>query len=555
MLSAYTPAQIRAAYGLTAPAISSLTGKGQTIAIVDAFSSPTVVNDVNKFSSNYTLPTFNNPLGGPTLTLANPSGSTPTGDTGWGVEIALDTEWAHAIAPAANIVLVQAASNSLTDLLAGVDYASQNATVVSMSWGGSEPAGETSLDYHFQTSGVTYVASSGDNGAWYGVSWPATSPNVLSVGGTSLKLNSNNTYRSEVGWSGSGGGYSQQETEPTYQKSVQSSGKRTTPDVAYDASPSPGVSVYDSYGYGGWLAVGGTSAGAPQWAALVALANEARLNANPSAGTLSGASQVLPTLYSLPSSDFHDVTSGYNGYSAKTGYDLVTGLGSPRADQIVPALAQTTTPAALPLSTSSTRTSKPSSTSATHSSTVSNAALNLTAFIGPIQVTAATPVTTAVLFATLPPTPGALVVIPNPVTVPSYIVQAQSLPVTHPLDVHVSIVGGEDPGTGREGLAGRPSVGQPAVLRGNTLPAGMGAGLIYGSDGPAPQSPGGPEEVLEGPALVETAALAQSGQPASALAGLFLMLGGVWAFQPEDSEEERRARAKPERRSNDVERN
>jgi hypothetical protein len=207
------------------------------------------------------------------------------------------------------------------------------------------------LDSYFTTpaghAGVTFVAAAGDSGAWSGPIWPASSPNVLAVGGSTLHvLNSAGTYSGESSWSGSGGGYSSYENEPAFQNNVNGSGARTTPDVAYDASPSTGFSVYNSVN-GGWLAVGGTSAGAPQWAALTAIADQGRaLEGQPA---LDGPSQTLYALYATTKSGystyatyFHDLSSGSNGYHAGRGYDLVTGLGSPRAPQIVGALVNAT---------------------------------------------------------------------------------------------------------------------------------------------------------------------------------------------------------------------
>jgi hypothetical protein len=170
------------------------------------------------------------------------------------------------------------------------------------------------------------------------VEWPAASPNVLSVGGTSLTLNSDSTWQSETAWNGSGGGVSRYEATPTYQSGM-GYAKRATPDVSYDANPNTGFYIYDTYGYGGVMGVGGTSAGAPQWAAMVAIADEM------AGHNLDGVSQTLPAIYSTAqssaySSDFHDITSGSAGRNrAGTGFDLVTGWGSPIADAVVPAIA------------------------------------------------------------------------------------------------------------------------------------------------------------------------------------------------------------------------
>src|SRR5262249_55210321 len=160
-------------------------------------------------------------------------------------------------------------------------------------------------------AGVTFVASSGDAGA--PDSYPAASPNVLAVGGTTLSLSSSGTILSESGWSGSGGGISSGEAQPSYQKGVvtPTSTPRANPDVAYDAAPNTGFSVYDTYNNSvsaPWSQFGGTSDAAPQWAALIAIADQGRALAGLAA--LDGPGQTLPRLYSVPASDFHDITSG-----------------------------------------------------------------------------------------------------------------------------------------------------------------------------------------------------------------------------------------------------
>ena len=217
----FTPQQISHAYGFDQIAGD---GTGQTIAIVDAFNDPNIVNDVNQFSTTFGLPQLITSGPNKTFSVVNQTGgiSLPSSNSGWGLEISLDVEWAHAIAPGASILLVEASTASASDLLAAVDYA-RNATgvaVVSMSWGGGETSNEAGFDTHFQTpgghTGVTFVASSGDSGA--GVEWPSVSANVLSVGGTSLTLDSNNNWSSEAGWSGSGGGLSSFISQPTYQE-------------------------------------------------------------------------------------------------------------------------------------------------------------------------------------------------------------------------------------------------------------------------------------------------------------------------------------------------
>ena len=241
-------------------ATESNQGAGETIAIVDAYSDPNIVSDLATADGYASIPAP------PSFTVINQNGATsplPSGNTGWGVEISLDVEWAHSIAPAANLLLVEANSSSLADLLKAVDTAASypGVAVVSMSWGSSEFSSESSYDSNFTTpaghSGVTFVASSGDSGGV--VEWPAASPNVLSVGGTTLSLNSNNTWKSETAWSDSGGGVSRYEPTPSYQSGLGYS-RRATPDVSYDANPNTGFDIYDTYGYGGVLGVGGTSA-------------------------------------------------------------------------------------------------------------------------------------------------------------------------------------------------------------------------------------------------------------------------------------------------------
>lgn len=325
-VSGLTPTQIKTAYGISK---LSATGAGETIAIVDAYGSPNIQKDLNTFDTQFGLPAT-------TVTVANPQG-TPSTDGGWALETSLDVEWAHAIAPSAKILLVETKSASDADLLAGINYAtSHGAQAVSLSWGGDEESNEASYDSYFNHSGVVYLAASGDDG--YAASWPAASPYVLAVGGTTLKLTSAGAYYRETGWSGSGGGTSSYENEPTWQENYGlSDGGRDIPDVAFDADPSSGVAVYSSVSYegsSGWWNVGGTSFSTPAWAGLVALADQAQ-------GThLSGPSDVLYTFAggSKYSTYFHDITSGSNGVSATTGYDLVTGLGSPKANALVPVL-------------------------------------------------------------------------------------------------------------------------------------------------------------------------------------------------------------------------
>lgn len=313
-----TPSDIRTAYRLPA------TGGSGTIAIISAYHHASLEKDLATFSAEFLLQ--NCMVANGCLEIHRMSTATKD-DSGWTLESALDTEWAHAIAPGAKLLVVEAASAKGADLLKAVDYARNRSGVVSvsMSWGGDEFSGETSLDSHFtainQKGGgsMAFFASSGDDGA--GVSWPAVSPNVVAVGGTSLALTK--TAVAEKAWSGSGGGVSAYESEPAYQKDYSISragGKRAIPDVAYDADPASGFSVYHA---NKWYVVGGTSAGAPQWAAIQALGNGIAL-AKLYADKSSASSEAY----------FRDIKSGANGdcayyCQARARYDYVTGLGTP----------------------------------------------------------------------------------------------------------------------------------------------------------------------------------------------------------------------------------
>jgi subtilase family serine protease len=194
---------------------------------------------------------------------------------------------------------------------------------------------------------VTFVASTGDYGA-SDPEYPAFSPNVLAVGGTSLMLNADSSYNSETGWGyysscvgasiGSGGGISLYEPEPGYQEGVQSLGMRTTPDVSLFADPATGAWIADSYNLdpgNPFEVVGGTSLSAPAWAGLLAIVNQGRAASGAAALNSTGPTEAQQALYNLPQSDYNTVTSGSNGYSAGAGYNLVTGLGTPVANLLV----------------------------------------------------------------------------------------------------------------------------------------------------------------------------------------------------------------------------
>jgi subtilase family serine protease len=352
----FSPTQIKAAYGISSVSFNgnSGTGAGQTIAIVVSNDNPNFVDSTDPNFDNSDLHKFDVAMGladPPSFIKIDENGGTnyPSPDYGWANEIALDVEWTHAIAPSANILLVEASSSNLSDLIGSAANEARNypgVSVVTMSFAVSEFSGETGYDNYFTTpsnhTGVTFVAASGDNGDPGG--YPAFSPNVVAVGATALNL-SNGAYGSEVGHNTSGGGISQYETKPSYQYAItQSTTQRTSPDVAFDGNPNTGVSVYDSYNGGSstpWYKIGGTSFSAPAWAGIVAIADQGRQTL--ALSSLDGATQTLPRLYEISSSDYHDIltgtTTGSISTSAHAGYDLVTGLGTPVANLLIPDLA------------------------------------------------------------------------------------------------------------------------------------------------------------------------------------------------------------------------
>jgi hypothetical protein len=355
------PSQELTAYGISGITFNSGgttvpgNGAGQTIAIIDAYDNPDAASDLATFDTEFGLaapPSFTkigiNASGTNTGTL-------PSANSGWSGESSLDVEWAHAVAPDAYIVLIEANSASNTDLLNAINYADnyvnpatgKGVAAISMSWGGSEFSGEASDDSYFTTpanhpgGGITYIASAGDSGS--PAIWPSISTHVVGVGGTTLTTDTNGDYEGESAWSDTGGGLSADLSAPSYQSglvisngsaTISAGGKRAGPDVAFDANPSSGVSVYSAYGFGGWVQVGGTSMGAPQWAGIMAIIDQ---GVTLDGGTdLNGYTQTLPQLYQLSSSDFHDITTGSNNqYSAGPGFDLVTGRGTPVANKLI----------------------------------------------------------------------------------------------------------------------------------------------------------------------------------------------------------------------------
>jgi len=370
----YTPAQVRGAYGVNLLTFGAIVGDGagQTIALIDAYDNPSFADTgtaayqgsaLQIFDKTFNLPdppSFQkfNQLGGKNITAA------PAPKSSWGVEESLDIEWAHSIAPMANIDLVEGNTPSDTDLYTAMETAGTTlgASVISMSFGASlEGFGlgsmEPILDSEYMAPtlaanpNLTLLSSTGDDGSQgrapiAGPSYPAVSPYVAGIGGTSLFIGGTNNWLSETGWSGSGGGISNVYPETPWQKGIPGSANRTIPDVSAIADPATGVAVCDPYDFGAktpWIQVGGTSLACPVWAGIIALADQGRaLEALPA---LNGPGQTLPALYGLYTNpttyaaDFHDITVGSNGlYNAGPGYDLVTGIGSPIVNKLVPDL-------------------------------------------------------------------------------------------------------------------------------------------------------------------------------------------------------------------------
>ncbi|MGH3373907.1 MAG: S53 family peptidase [Actinoallomurus sp.] len=342
----YTPEQLRSYLHLTG------TGKGQTVAVVDAFDNPYAAADLATYSKKFGLPEPCGKSSKPgcfTFSSVHPFGVLGA-DPGWALESDLDVQMVHAIAPDASIVLVEAYDNSFLHMTQAIDYAAGlHAGVISNSYGGSEYSGETSADGHCALASALCVFSTGDTGN--PGEYPAYDPHVLAVGGTTFSLASSGDVDFETAWCcsnnggavGTGGGLSAFEPRPAYQDSVNSFQHRAIPDVSFDADPATGVPVYDTFGLSGqngWFQVGGTSAGAPAWAGIVAAADQLRAKAKQP--PLAGAGfQAQKLIYGMPHDVFRDITTGVNNAlecdtpietcQAKPGYDPVTGWGGPKA--------------------------------------------------------------------------------------------------------------------------------------------------------------------------------------------------------------------------------
>lgn len=369
----YGPAQLRAAYGVDKLAKHGLNGAGKTIVIIDAFQSPTITQDLATFDTLFGL-------SAPTLNIIAPDGITPfdqsnADQTSWAGEITLDVEYSHAIAPGAKIDLVLAKSDNDADIYSAQKYVVDHnlGDVLSQSFGEAEQCMDPTIQKKTHTlfqkagaEGMTVFASSADDGAalptcdgtsfFKAVSTPASDPLVTGVGGTILDADgTTGAYHSEQVWNepdfaaAGGGGFSTLYSTPAFQRGLRLP-SRGVPDISYNAAINGGVlTVWSTSGQGAGLVFrfGGTSAGSPQWAALIALADQAGHHR---------VGDINDDLYALAGSKllygqlFHDVTVGDNtyhgditvpGFAATKGWDAATGLGTPKADVLVPALAVT----------------------------------------------------------------------------------------------------------------------------------------------------------------------------------------------------------------------
>jgi len=298
------------------------TGGTKAIALVDAFDNPDAATDITTFAAAYGY-------GTPNFTKVKVGN--PAANSDWAVEESLDIEYAFGMAPNAQIYLVEANSNSNSDLFAAEDKATALVQAagggeISNSWGEGEFSGENSNDSHFQGSGVVYFASAGDSGGQ--VIYPSASPYVVSAGGTTIVRKSNGYFEEETAWNDAGGGPSTVESRPSYQNVIKSivGTHRGTPDISSEASNVSYVAIYSQYGCGGWCGVGGTSVSSPTLAGIINAAGEFKT------ATKAELSQAYNEYNNAKKykAFFNDITVGSNGYQCKTGWEYCTGIGSPK---------------------------------------------------------------------------------------------------------------------------------------------------------------------------------------------------------------------------------
>ncbi|AKA48789.1 hypothetical protein IX51_06370 [uncultured archaeon] len=349
----YLPSDIRRAYNFTYPLQHNITGKGTTIALVDAYGDPLIKYDVNAFDNLTGLPPTN-------LTVVYPNNYHPAGyNNSWSIETATDVEWAHALAPGARIVLVIAQNANVSTLDNAVSYVISHrlANIISLSWGlpesqlGTQGLNTFSQVYKYAAdSGISVLAATGDYGAYdqqktLTVNFPSSDPYVLAIGGTSLYPVNNHFEQSAWGGIldgstyGSGGGYSSYFSRPWWQVAPGfGSAYRGTPDVSMNANKNTGMLVIsEAKPY----KIGGTSISSPMWADVISLIDQV---SHRSLGF------VNPLLYQISNTpmyktSFQDITAGNNGYyNATTGWDPVTGLGTPKVGDLINATQKILSP-------------------------------------------------------------------------------------------------------------------------------------------------------------------------------------------------------------------
>jgi subtilase family serine protease len=373
----YSPEQVRRAYNVTPLLNAGLTGRGQTIVIVNSFGSPTIEHDLKAFDAAFNLP---DP---PSFRIVAPLGTVPFDPTqphriDWALETTLDVQWAHAIAPEANIVLLTSPVDEtegvpgMPEFLFVENYALDHhlGEIISQSWGTTEndlfdQAGQQvfgdfeRLYRRAKDAHVTVLAATGDSGAtnpdidfqlfpFRSVIYPSSSPFVTAVGGTSLNADADGNYLSESVWNGfgaTGGGISQQFAEPSYQKKLPPDiqallgRRRGLPDVSWNADPVTGIILFESFAGPAQfvIGIGGTSASTPQWAGIAAIANQ---HAGRPLGFLNAKLYRLAAQGRLAAA-LHDITIGNNsfagvvGFGAQQGWDAVSGWGTPDATELV----------------------------------------------------------------------------------------------------------------------------------------------------------------------------------------------------------------------------
>lgn len=376
----FTPAQIRAAYGLPdLPAVTTALsaaqaatlGAGQTIYIIDAYHDATALADLNVFSTKFGLPTCTQTTIATTAAMPLPAAASkctlsvveatssgtmtstvPTYNGTWAPESKLDVQWAHAIAPLARLVLIETPNSMSNNILGAITLANKMGPgAVSMSFAFPDPGWAASVDSYFtKTPGMTFLAATGDVGGQ--VAWPAVSPNVVAVGGTGMNWTPTGG-RYEQAWANGGGGVSAYEAMPSYQSGVTVGGARPShravADVAFNANPTTGqyVSLTLPSRAQAWSAYGGTSIGTPQWAGIIAVANAIRVNAGKDLlgdihGLLYSSIGAVPGNYAAA---FADIVDGTNGTcatcKATAGFDTATGWGSPNVSALLPLLTGT----------------------------------------------------------------------------------------------------------------------------------------------------------------------------------------------------------------------